>query len=75
MTDGLGPSFYREDQELRSVKRDLGLRRAQAAAGTEATIEPRRDVQAAVHHLERVAEESPELVLKTTARAFRMYLK
>jgi len=74
-TDGLGPAFYREDQDLRSVKRDLGLRRAQAAAASQATTKPKRDVRAAVRHLERVAEESPDLVLQTTARSFRMYLK
>ena len=74
-TGGMEPGFYREDLDLRSVKRDLGLRRAQANSAPKLATRPRRDVRVAVSHLRRVAEESPDLVLQTTARSLRTYLK
>lgn len=74
-TDGLEPEYYREDEDLRSVKRDLGLRRA--ATQTKAKKQPvsKLDVRVAVRHLSRVSRDSPNLVLKTAARSLRTYLQ
>jgi hypothetical protein len=84
-TDGLDPRFYRQDEDLRSVKRDLGLRRA---AGPHlfdipTPIPPsakrrqavKRDVTAAIRHLSHVTRESREPVLQTAARSLRRYLQ
>jgi hypothetical protein len=76
-TGGLAPNFYREDAEMRSVKRDLGLMKGHATAENPALFDkpdgPDRAV--AVQHLNRVAQKSPDLVLQTAAKAMRTYLK
>ena len=46
-TDGLPAEYYREDEQLRTVKRDLGLRRA---AQHEPKPEVTTDAQSAEHH-------------------------
>jgi hypothetical protein len=76
-TGGLDPHLYREDAEMRSVKRDLGLMKGQVTADKPALFEvpPRRDRKLAVRHLNRVAEQSPDLVLQTAAKSLRTYLK
>ena len=50
ITDGLDDKYYRQDVELRSVKRDLGLRRAAAnrIEVVDKAPRPRRDRTAAV---------------------------
>jgi hypothetical protein len=77
-TGGLDARFYREDAEMRSVKRDLGLMKGQGAAADKLPIPETtngRDVRVAVRHLKTVVDESPDLVLQTAARSLRTYLK
>jgi hypothetical protein len=77
-TDALESKFYREDEDLRTVKRDLGLRRAAAQQLFE---EPppkatsKRDVSATVRHLSLVTRNSPDPVLQAAARNLRKYLQ
>jgi hypothetical protein len=76
-TGELEPDHYREDEDLRSVKRDLGLRRAANMPLPEqspAKARPIRDTTAARKHLSVVARESREPVLQTAARSLREYL-
>jgi hypothetical protein len=86
-TSGLEPWFYREDEDLRSVKRDLGLRRAAAqqtfdvaavsdgASKAKRKPKTRSETIAPVRHLSRVTRESPEPVLQIAARSLRKYLQ
>jgi hypothetical protein len=76
-TGSLDPHLYREDAEMRLVKRDLGLMKGQSAADKPALFDvtPRRDRTVAIRHLKRVAEQSPDLVLQTAAKSLRTYLK
>ncbi|SIN35519.1 ParB/RepB/Spo0J family partition protein [Micromonospora cremea] len=86
-TGGLEPRFYRQDEDLRSVKRDLGLRRAgdpqlfdvpvtpAVKSKTERNSRVKRDVKTAVRHLSNVTRESREPVLQTAARSLRKYLQ
>jgi hypothetical protein len=75
-TSDLPPHFYREDEDTRSVKRDLGLRRAinQPLPGTTPPA-PKRDTANAVRHLSQVVRESREPVLQSAARSLKEYLK
>jgi hypothetical protein len=70
MTNALPAKYYREAQEVRTLKRDLGLRRA---AGMKSPRKP--DVAEAVRHLNTVSRRSPNPVLKTAARSLRTYLQ
>lgn len=78
ITTGLASQYYREEEDLRSVKRDLGLRRAsgqpEMIAAPQHTA-PTRDVRAAVRRLNRVSREATNPVLKVAAHSFRAYLK
>lgn len=85
-TDGLASELYREDEDLRSVKRDLGLRRGASNQPTlddvpepqeesAASNKSRRNVNAAVRHLSQVTKNSPEPVLQTAARSLKKYLQ
>ena len=74
-TDGLDSDYYREDDEVRTLKRDLGLRRAAAQAASKKKTVPQRDVSMALTHLKRVSRRSPDPVLKSAARSFQAYLK
>jgi hypothetical protein len=74
-TSDLEPSFYRQGQDLRAVKRDLGLRKGQTGGTGVVTVAPRRDARATIRHLNRVSDQSPDLVLQTAARSLRTYLK
>ena len=76
-TGSLDPHLYREDAEMRLVKRDLGLMKGQAAADKPPPVDvaTHRDRTIAVRHLKRVAEQSPDPVLQTAARSLRTYLK
>jgi ParB-like chromosome segregation protein Spo0J len=73
-TDGLGADCYREDEEVRTLKRDLGQRRAGALAEAKKKPAPRRDVSAAISHLKQVSKRSPDPVLKSAARSLQAYL-
>jgi hypothetical protein len=74
-TGRLDSNLYREDQDLRSVKRDLGLLKGQANDREPATISRRKDVSVAVRHLSRVIDESPDPVLRTAAQSLARYFK
>jgi ParB-like chromosome segregation protein Spo0J len=69
---------YRMDEQVRSAKRDYGLRRAagQHEPGDNAKpAAPKRDVTAAVRHLRSVARDSTNPVLKSAAQSFKAYLQ
>jgi ParB-like chromosome segregation protein Spo0J len=80
---------YRQDEDVRSAKRDYGLRRAGqhetdthqmpgiSPAGQQETMTfpPNRDVSAAVRNLKIVERDSRSPVLKSAARSFKAYLK
>lgn len=76
-TGDLAPRFYREDEDMRTVKRDLGLRRSGSVPlpGMEASSVPKRDTTVAVRHLSRVVQDSREPVLQAAARSLQEYLK
>ena len=70
-TGSLAAKFYRETEDVRSRKRDLGLRRA-------ANVRPesrRVDVRQALQNLARVSERSPDRVLRVAARSLTSYLQ
>lgn len=70
-TGSLPARFYREAEDVRSRKRDLGLRRASRARMTDGAF----DVRAAIEHLSRVRERSPDRVLREAARSLMAYLQ
>ena len=69
-TTGLPSDCYREDEEVRTLKRDLGLRRA-----TPAKSQKVRDTKEAVKHLNRVSRQSTDPVLVSAARSLSGYLQ
>jgi hypothetical protein len=71
VTNDLPPSFYREAEEVRHLKRDLGLRRA-AAVGK---ADPVRDTQDTVAYLAQVSERATDRVLQVAARSLTTYLQ
>lgn len=92
LTDSLEKTTenYRQDEVVRSAKRDYGLRRAIgqhetatpqlpvfSAAGQHETqtLPPNRDVSAAVKHLKIVERDSTSPVLKSAAKSFKAYLQ
>jgi len=70
-TDGLAPALYRVGEDVRSVKRDLGLRRG----GVQPTPKPTPDLSDAVRHLTKVSKRSLDPVLRTAARSLQEYLQ
>ncbi|MCC6497159.1 MAG: ParB-like nuclease domain-containing protein [Propionibacteriaceae bacterium] len=68
VTASLPADCYREDEDVRAIKRDLGLRRA---AGTES----QNSSNQARLHLSRVARESSEPVLVAAANSLQEYLR
>ena len=69
-TNDLEPHCYREDEQIRNQKRDLGLRRSQPFKARDV-----QDTTAAVEHLKRVSRNSREPVLKGAAKALLGYLQ
>jgi len=69
-TDALPPEYYRKDQEVRSAKRDLGLRRVAGLSARAVAV----DSVEAQRNLTRVARRSPDPVLRTAARSLQTYL-
>jgi len=69
-TNGLAPEHYREAQEVREQKRDLGLRR-----GVYAKVPKTTSAAEALKHLASVSKGSPEPVMRTAARSLAGYLK
>jgi hypothetical protein len=64
-TDNLHPQFYREGEEVRLFKRDLGLRRSSYK---------KIDATEALRNLSHVAKQSPDPVLRSAAESFQLYL-
>jgi hypothetical protein len=83
VTSGLESRYYREDEDLRSVKRDLGLRRSTTQqlfavprqSKSKAKVKAKRNIAVSVRHLSLVEKESPERVLQIAAGSLRKYLK
>lgn len=67
VTDSLPADCYRVGEEVRAVKRDLGLRRSAKKPATPV-------LQAARRHLAEVSSKSPEPVLRSAAAALQEYL-
>lgn len=70
-TDSLGSEYYRVGEEVRSVKRDLGLRRSSA----QPSLVPETDLSDAIRHLKRVSKRSSDPVLRTAAKSLQEYLQ
>jgi hypothetical protein len=70
VTNGLPESCYRVGEEVRAIKRDLGLRRA-ASKADHAT---KPDFKAGVTHLTKVSQQSLEPVLRSAAKSLKDYL-
>lgn len=69
VTNSLSPEYYREGEEVRTVKRDLGLRRAK-----QHRPHVPQDATEALRNLSRVSR-SPDPVLRSAARSLRAYLQ
>lgn len=67
VTSSLPAGSYRVGEEVRAVKRDLGLRRAKNSATS-------RRIREAREHLSKVTTVSPEPVLRSAAQALQEYL-
>lgn len=70
VTDNLPSNFYREAEEVRNLKRDLGLRRA-----TISLADPVRDTREALKHLTKVSKKANEPVLQVAAHGLTAYLQ
>lgn len=70
-TGNLPPNLYREAEDVRNMKRDLGLRRAAAVAAGP----PGHDVQEAISNLTTVARRSTNRVLQVAASSLSAYLQ
>lgn len=68
-TGALPPECYREDEETRSMKRDLGLRRSKSAKRKSSQAKKVRQ------HLDLVAESSADPVLRAAASSLSGYLR
>lgn len=71
VTAALPSNCYRHGEDVRAIKRDLGLRRAIAATGKEATV----DYTPAIRHLGRVVRKSHDVVLRAAAESLQAYLR
>jgi hypothetical protein len=73
VTDALAPESYRVGEEVRSVKRDLGLRRGSG----QSTPKPKAviDFSDAYKNLTRVSKRSPDPVLRAAAKSLQEYLQ
>jgi hypothetical protein len=70
-TGSLHAKYYRETEDVRTKKRDLGLRRA----ARRPSVSARLNVHEAIENLARVSERSPDRVLRATARSLTAYLQ
>lgn len=70
VTAALPPKCYRHGEDVRAIKRDLGLRRADA----QRLGASRPDSEEALKHLSKVAKRSQDPVLRSAAESFRAYL-
>lgn len=70
ITAALPAKYYRHGEDVRAIKRDLGLRRAAAVAANT----PKPDYSQALKHLSKVSRRSAEPVLRTAAESLQAYL-
>jgi hypothetical protein len=70
-TDALPAEYYREGEDLRLVKRDIGQRRGKARPSAK----PKVDYIPALRNLTRVSRQSSEPVLRTAALSLKEYLQ
>lgn len=71
VTAALPASCYRHGEDVRAIKRDLGLRRAVAAAGKNTAA----DFAPAIKHLSKVVRQSHDVVLRAAAESLQAYLR
>lgn len=71
VTDSLPADCYREAEDVRTLKREIGLRRSQPQKLTRVAQDKRR----AVRHLQKVSRSSPDVVLQTAAKCLVGYLR
>jgi ParB-like chromosome segregation protein Spo0J len=69
ITGGLTAEYYRQDEESRNIKRDLGLRRAKSQQPQ--VVE---DAAEAMRQLKKVVQRTHDAVLRSAARSFLEYL-
>jgi ParB-like nuclease domain len=72
VTDALPDEFYRVGQEVRTVKRDLGLRKG---IGSRAAPKPVFDLKDAFKNLAKVSTGSSDPVLRSAAQSLQEYLQ
>jgi hypothetical protein len=70
-TDSLPSEFYRVGQEVRTVKRDLGLRKG----AKQITGDERTRAEKGRQNLSFVSSKSPDPVLRAAAKSFQEYLQ
>ena len=70
VTGSLDATCYREDEEVRNRKRELGQRRAAACARPTAPL----DTAIAIAHVTNVIQTTPDLVVRRAAQALAGYL-
>jgi hypothetical protein len=71
VTAALPPDCFRVGEDVRAIKRDLGLRRAAAQAKQAA----KPDFKDAIKHLTKVSKQSREPVLRAAAQSLQEYLR
>jgi hypothetical protein len=71
VTDALPPHCYRVGEDVRSIKRDLGLRRG----ATQSADPVKLDLKEALKHLSKVSKQSREPVLRSAAQSLQDYLR
>jgi hypothetical protein len=71
VTNSLPTHCYREAEDVRNAKRELGLRRAAAVRKPR----PLYDTREAIDNLIRVSERSPDRVLRVAAKSLSAYLQ
>ena len=70
LTDSLPPTYYRELEEVRTLKRDLGLRRAAAVQSQKPW-----DASGAIHHVAQISKATSSPVLRSAATSLAAYLQ
>jgi hypothetical protein len=70
-TNSLPPEMYREDEDVRTLKRELGLRRAAAVKSRSNPF----DASSAIDNLVRVTKKTQDPVLRLAAKSLVAYLQ
>lgn len=71
VTAALPANCYRHAEDVRAIKRDLGLRRAAALASKSTAA----DCAPALKHLGKIARQSHDVVLRSAAESLQAYLR